>query len=262
MILKDTFWFRHDYNARGDRKLLKIIHKHGIAGYGIYWFLVEMLYEEGGYLPLCDCDCYANAMRTQCDIVKDIINGDLFENDGVNFWSNSCLRRLENKNEKSEKAKKSALVRWHPSVNNANAMRTQCDSNAREERRGEERRREDIDNINIIEQHDVFLIFEENVCQLTPVMADKLKLFVEDYSEDWVIEAIKETANNNAHSIKYTQAILERWRKDGYKTIGNNGSNPTKESGRRRLIDYEEAQRRKAAKSSRANKSDGKNNAK
>ncbi|HEU5366587.1 MAG TPA: Lin1244/Lin1753 domain-containing protein [Hanamia sp.] len=49
---KETFYFKHDYNARNDRKIAALINKHKGAGYGIFWVISEMLHEEGGELEL------------------------------------------------------------------------------------------------------------------------------------------------------------------------------------------------------------------
>ena len=41
---KDTFYFSHDYNARNDEKIKMLIRKHGMIGYGVFWAIVEDLY--------------------------------------------------------------------------------------------------------------------------------------------------------------------------------------------------------------------------
>jgi len=78
------------------------------------------------------------------------------------------------------------------------------------------------------QEQNIFSIFENNICQLTPITAEQLKLYQEDYGEEWLIAAIKETAINNKHHINYVKSILERWRNDGFKSR-NNGTNPEKE---------------------------------
>lgn len=118
-------YFSHDYHARNDQKLETLLMKEGLAGLGLYWCIVEMLYEDKGYIMLSQCERIAYALRTQEDIVKRIVTGELFKNDGVRFWSTSVLNRLKMRAEKSHKAMASAKIRW-----NANAMRTQCDGNA------------------------------------------------------------------------------------------------------------------------------------
>lgn len=46
--MKDTFYFQHDYNARTDPKLQDVLIEHGAAGLGVFWCVVEQLYEQGG----------------------------------------------------------------------------------------------------------------------------------------------------------------------------------------------------------------------
>ena len=46
-MAKETFYFSHDYNARNDIKIKKLILKHGFCGYGIFWAIIEDLYNKG-----------------------------------------------------------------------------------------------------------------------------------------------------------------------------------------------------------------------
>lgn len=120
-------YFSHDYGARNDPKMQKLLMKLGQAGKGVFWDLVEMLYEQGGYLLLSECDSYAFALRVDCDTFTNVLNDfDLFKKDDTKFWSESVLLRIGIRKNKSVKAKESATKRW----NNANAMRTQCEGNA------------------------------------------------------------------------------------------------------------------------------------
>lgn len=148
---KDTYYFSHDYGARNDPKLVKVLMKLGQEGKGVYWDLIEMLYEQGGYLSLSECDSYAFALRTsELCITKLITEFGLFENDGLKFWSKSVLYRLNERNAKSLKAKQSALKRWekaelnaNASKNNANALRPKSDPNAIKENKGKENKGEE-----------------------------------------------------------------------------------------------------------------------
>lgn len=38
-------WFKHDTNANRDAKLRKVRLKYGMAGYGLYWYLIERIAE-------------------------------------------------------------------------------------------------------------------------------------------------------------------------------------------------------------------------
>jgi hypothetical protein len=118
--MKDTFFFSHDYNARTDPKMQKVLMKHGCAGIGVYWCVIEQIYEQGGILPLSDCESIAFALRMDEKVVESIvIDFDLFKNDGVNFWSESVNQRLNKRAEIAEKRKNAAMNRWNKSSNGA-----------------------------------------------------------------------------------------------------------------------------------------------
>ena len=110
---KNGFYFPHDYNARNDRKLVHLKHKYGMAGIGIYWCLVEMLYEEGGYLPLSDCEGIAEELKVEKSVLEDIINNSgLFNKKSGKIFSKTALRRLKERRMKSELARQSVGIRW------------------------------------------------------------------------------------------------------------------------------------------------------
>ena len=89
-------YFSHDEGARNDPKLIKVLMRLGQAGKGVYWDLVEMLYEQGGYLLLEDCESHAFALRTECELITRLVyDFDLFATDGTRFWSSTCLSRME-----------------------------------------------------------------------------------------------------------------------------------------------------------------------
>lgn len=47
---KNSFYFDHDYNARGDEKILSLRVKKGWEGYGIFFGTLEILCEAGGFI--------------------------------------------------------------------------------------------------------------------------------------------------------------------------------------------------------------------
>lgn len=125
---ENSDYFSHDYYARTDKKLQRVLMKETVTGIGIYWCLVEMLYEEKGYLMRSEYDCYAFALRTDTECLKRIVeNYELFKFDDEKFWSESILSRLKIREDKSLKAAESARLRWSE---DANAMRTHTSRNA------------------------------------------------------------------------------------------------------------------------------------
>ena len=161
---KDTFYFSHDYNARNDEKIKRLIRKHGMQGYGVFWSIVEDLYNNANALRT-DYEGIAYDLRSDSELVASVVNDfDLFIFNGDFFGSNSVEERLEQRNDKSAKARKSASYRWE----NANAMQTLCDSNAKKERKGKEIKGKEIKEINI--SFDIFWdLYDKKV-------GDKVKL--------------------------------------------------------------------------------------
>ena len=133
-MTKDTFYFSHDYNSRNDEKIKFLIRKHGITGYGLFWAIIEDLYNNANALRT-DYDGIAYDYRIDINIVKSVIEDfGLFVFDGNTFGSLSVQKRLDERDSKSVKARESATKRW----SNANAMQSQCEGNAIKERKGKE----------------------------------------------------------------------------------------------------------------------------
>lgn len=115
-------YFSHDYGARNDPKLIKLRMAMGQEGKGIFWDLIEMMYEQSGYLLHSQYDCYADALHVQPEKIKRVIEDfNLFESDKIGFWNESCRRRLQIRESKSNTARNSANKRWL-CKGNTNAM--------------------------------------------------------------------------------------------------------------------------------------------
>ena len=159
--MKDTFYFAHDYNARNDPKLQNVLFDLGVEGIGVFWCIIEQLYEQGGKLPLHYCKSIAFALHVDFKCVERLVNDyGLFKNDGENMWSESVLNRLNRRSEVSEKRKLAALARWRQSIenqsqtqapascrqviSNASEMQMQSNSNANAEHKGKEIKEKEI----------------------------------------------------------------------------------------------------------------------
>ena len=87
IMAKDTFYFSHDYNSRNDEKIKFLIRKHGITGYGLFWAIIEDLYNNANALRT-DYDCIAHDLKVDCELVKSVIEDfNLFEINGDIFSS-------------------------------------------------------------------------------------------------------------------------------------------------------------------------------
>ena len=62
---------------------------------------------------------------------------------------------------------------------------------------------------------NIFNLYEQEFGAITPRIAERLKMWEEDYPEGWIEEAINISVDNNIRKVSYAEAILERWRVEG-----------------------------------------------
>ena len=111
---KDTYFFPHDFGARNDPKLQDVVMNLGQEGIGIYWGIIEMLYEQGGSLALDKINTISFQLHASKETVQKVVNDfGLFKNDGVDFWSDSVNRRLNKREEIAGKRRNAAQNRWN-----------------------------------------------------------------------------------------------------------------------------------------------------
>lgn len=67
---------------------------------------------------------------------------------------------------------------------------------------------------------NIFQLYENNIGVMTKVMADKLKSAEQDYPLTWFEPAITIAVEHNARNWRYVQAILERWKTQGFPDDG------------------------------------------
>ena len=205
-------YFSHDTKARSDSKLVSLAMRQGMEGLGVYWCIVEMLYENDGKMMRTECERIAYELRTHSDCITAVIyEHELFHWDDLYFWSNSVLNRLKTITEKSDKARQSATKRWE----NANAMRTQCEGNAIKEKESK------VNKINIGDE----LPAEEPVIKrgkFTPPTALEVNAYMqeqgmEDLSEKFVNFYEAKGWQIGKNKMKDWKAAVRTW-KSNYNT--------------------------------------------
>jgi hypothetical protein len=125
-------YFSHDYNARTDPKLVRMVMKTGLDSLAIYWCIIEMLYEQEGYVSLDYIDNIAFELHTQSDRIADVLkNYDLFRFEDDKIYSESVLRRLALRDEISRKNSENAKSGWQKRrANDTDVKRPHSDRNA------------------------------------------------------------------------------------------------------------------------------------
>lgn len=67
----------------------------------------------------------------------------------------------------------------------------------------------------LVERPNIFVLYEQNIGALTPMIADELRDAEQTYPPRWVEEAIQLAVENNVRKWRYILSILERWRNEG-----------------------------------------------
>ena len=212
--MKETFYFSHDYTSRSDTKIKDLIFNHGVAGYGIYWCLIEDLYLNDNYLPF-DCRRIAHELYCDKDLVLSVLKDfDLFTIQDGFFSSQSVQKRLNKRNEKSEKARSNASKRW----NDANAMQTQSDRNAIKESKVKESK---VKEIKIKEKKSLHLFADSEYFNF-----EKFTLKLSDWSNEkckfYYDAAIGYSESKGAKYLDWIAAVKNWDRKQPYTKKQNN----------------------------------------
>jgi len=139
--MKELPYITHDFGARNDPKLMDLQMEMGGQGLGIFWCLVEMLWENGGAIP-ANYKSIAFALRwcKPSEVEKVVTSYGLFEVQGGYISSRSASSRINEMRTyfgaKSASGRKGAEKRWNGAANStangktiAPPMAGQCDAN-------------------------------------------------------------------------------------------------------------------------------------
>jgi DNA replication protein len=66
-----------------------------------------------------------------------------------------------------------------------------------------------------MERPPVFVLYEQNIGMLTPMIADELRDAERHFPAEWIADAFRQAVLHNKRSWKYVLVILERWRTEG-----------------------------------------------
>lgn len=223
-MAKETFYFSHDYNARVDEKIKALIRKHGMAGYGVYWSIVEDLYNNANALQT-DYEGIGYDLHTDATIIRSVINDfGLFVFDGDKFGSMSVQRRIDARNEKSQTARASATYRWTKQKHDANALQTHSECNAIKERKGKKNKEKEIEEAHTPSKFDLFNDWLKenypNVASMKTQMTEQnLKNLIDTYGKDVVTDHLMQMENKIDIAKKYKSVYLTllTWIKRGLK---------------------------------------------
>ena len=185
--------------------------KHGMQGVGVYWCVVEMLYEEGGYLPL-EYERISFELRTEVRIIESVIRDfELFQFDENRFWSESVLERLQERCDRSEKARHSINKRWNKFSKHTNVIRTNNDSNTKKNSIVKNSIEKNIQKKFVIPSLEEIKTY----CQERKNKIDAQYFFDYQTARDWKLKG--------GSKIRDWKAVIRTWEKNDFNTGGNNG---------------------------------------
>ena len=76
----------------------------------------------------------------------------------------------------------------------------------------------DIDDVVVgleKERPNIFLLYEQNIGMVTPMLAEKLRQAERDYPENWIRDAFSLSIERNIRNWAYISRILQDWAKHG-----------------------------------------------
>ncbi len=200
---KETFYFSHDYTTRSDEKIKKLLYQHGMEGYGIYWALIEDLYQNENQLEK-DYNRISYQMHCTTTMLESVVEDfELFEISEETFGSASVKRRLEMRNAKTKVASKNASKRWKE---NNIAMQDNDVSNAIKESKV---------NKNKLDTSKLLSVYNDILGKKSRVVPEKAKRQLmsrlkEGYTKDDIVKALNNASKDSFHiESRYKYLTLE-----------------------------------------------------
>lgn len=218
-------YFPHDTDASMDEKIEGIEALFGLEGYAIFFKLCERIYRTAdGELDISDAETrkiYARNMHISLKkfdtIVESLVKRELFDAElfqktarlssgGIKKRRGRVINKRLLMSEKYERAKLNEPIS-DAETDNRNSSETL--------QRKEKKRKENIPPTPLPPPGAVFQFFGTHYQPLTEKTADILKDAITTYSEEWVLDALKEGFERDKCSWPYALKILKRWQAEG-----------------------------------------------
>ena len=106
-------YINHKISNRSEYVFRKLIERKGAAAYGVYWYILEELYESGGKMLFEEIEPISKALCVRKDFVASVIKSfSLFQYDSESFWSDEVIEQIEKRQKIKDKRKEAANKRW------------------------------------------------------------------------------------------------------------------------------------------------------
>ena len=106
-------YINHKISNRSEYVFRKLIERKGAAAYGVYWYILEELYESGGKMLFEEIEPISKVLFVRKDFVVSVIKSfSLFQYDSESFWSDEVIEQIEKRQKIKDKRKEAANKRW------------------------------------------------------------------------------------------------------------------------------------------------------
>ena len=106
-------YINHKISNRSEYVFRKLIERKGAAAYGVYWYILEELYESGGKMLFEEIEPISKALCVRKDFVASVIKSfSLFQYDSESFWSDEVIEQIAKRQKLKNKRKEAANKRW------------------------------------------------------------------------------------------------------------------------------------------------------
>ena len=222
-MAKDAYYFSHDANARNDEKIMMLRADHGFEGYGIYWVLVEMMFESSETCLYHDKIRGISAahnidITVLQSVISTCITEELFVSDGQVFYSESLRRRKgifqDARRKKSEAGKKGMAKRWGSNNTVITNDNTTNNTVITKDNKGKEIKDSKLNK-------ELYIAHFESLWSLYPSKKDKTKILK---SQSKLKELYSVSVEKMEQAIKSYMREVEADRKNGFNKQYKNGA--------------------------------------
>jgi DnaD/phage-associated family protein len=239
-------YFPLDVDIDQDDKVYLIEAKHGIVGFALFIRLLMKIYKNGYCIKWGDDEAFILSKQTSVDVnvvknvVNDCINYGLFNQKlyteyGILTSSGIQKRYFEASARRKEVIAVKEFLLIDPSkysnivivdINGINVDKNEVNVDIMYAINPQSKVKESkvkyinthqcvgcVENDTLIKIAEIYENFGYGT--ITKGVADTLLSLVNEFSFEWVKEALHEGMLQNKRSLKYVQAILDRWRAEG-----------------------------------------------
>lgn len=137
---ENSLWFRHDANASTDGKLLILRARHGLEGIGTFWFLIEHMYQNDGYLKKEVIDVLLSGVANAKQMLSTCLELSIFNVKSTDEWySERLLEEIRRRSHIIEKRRRAGRRGGLVSAKNKTIANAQANAQAKLKRVEESR---------------------------------------------------------------------------------------------------------------------------